>query len=137
MFRKLFKGVFKLCVYSGGLIILAGVWDYTQQRQAIDGDYTVAEYATSVSDRYGPRVNQLATIAAGSADAGLATGVDWVKSAGVLDKFGVDPSVQDMPAAATLEPQKVTSLDDLISLASVHAVSAPETSLFPRARAVQ
>jgi hypothetical protein len=137
MFRKLFRGIFKLCAYSVVLIILAGVWDYTQQRQAVAGEFTVATYATSVSDRYGPHVAQITTLASNGAEAGISNGLDWVKSAGVLDSQGVEPTVLGRRVVATQEPQEVKTLNEQVVLASVNSVAAPETSLYPRARALQ
>ena len=129
--RWIFRSLVKLAVYVFGFVAIAGLWDYAQQAQAADYDYSFDKYAPSVMSRYG---DEIGAVSDGwdVAKSGLTFGLQVILDSGIIEKLGVDrfalfawPNDPTVPAP---EP---------VQVASLQVDYAPETSLFPRARALQ
>ena len=104
MIGKLFRGILRLAVYSTVFVILGGVFDYTHYRQTVEGEITFSQYASSIADRHGPRVNDYAAIAVNGARQGAAQGIEWADSAGIFDKIGLEPAGYDLGQSASSKP---------------------------------
>ena len=142
MLVRLIIRLFKLTFFLIGVVSIAGAWDFLQRSQAADGDYTLQEYAVSVEDRYGDQARAFVHTAWTLAQDGVAYGRDWAKSTGVLDGFGIDlDTLGFAPAEDTATPVEIETVeapdDSSVVIADANASLAPESSLLPRARALQ
>lgn len=136
MIVKFIKGLAKLTLFAAGTVAVIGVWDYSQRAKAADDGYSVATYRASVLDRYGDDAGKVLAAAKG----GLANGYGWLAQSGAFDLVGLaerlgpadDEALGDaLPAAASAAGEPP------LQLASAQEGLAPQTSLFPRARALQ
>jgi hypothetical protein len=129
--RWIFRSLVKLAVYVFGFMAIAGLWDYAQQAQAADYDYSFDEYAPSVMARYG---DEIGVVSDGwdVAKAGLNSGLQVILDSGILEKLGVD---QFAHFAWSTDP--TVPAPEPVQVALLQSDYAPETSLFPRARALQ
>lgn len=148
MVVKFFKGIFKLGFYAVGLAAIVGIWDYTRQAKAADYDYSTAQYAVSVLERYGSEA-EFVFSKLKVAQNGLQTGVQWAGASDILDTLplpsGVAPEANpgdtwpegvNEPAADTEDAVQGNATAEA-ELALAEGALAPETSLFPRARAAR
>jgi len=143
MLVKVLKSIFKLGVYAAGVAAVVGVWDYTRQAKAADFQYTVGAHAASLADRYGTEA-QFAVGALDMVKGGVRNGLEWEGSTGLLGKSGdasptpeVEMAQSDLPEieAGAFEPG--TEPSAAVEIAADRIVLAPETSLFPRVRALR
>lgn len=139
MVVKMVRGLFKLGFYAGGLAAVVGTWDYTQQAKAAEYDYSFDKYKLSVMDRYGDEAGY-AFSALDTAKSGAQAGMQWVSESGLLEKVGLDmpapiAAEEGQPVELVFEIER-GSTSKTIQLASAAQVLAPETSLYPRARAL-
>jgi hypothetical protein len=135
MVGKFLKSIFMLAFYAAGLSVVVGVWDYTRQAKAEGYDYSFEKYQVSVVDRYG-------------AEAVIAfTLLDSIKDSAGIDPEGISFSglissvvdtVSDPGSASpkSLEADVVVDSGPII-LASAGSLLAPESSVYPRARALR
>ncbi|MCK0150592.1 hypothetical protein MWU54_11190 [Marivita sp. S6314] len=117
-----------------GLAAILGAWDFFAQAKAAEGQYTLQKYATSVSERYGDDAASIADSAGTLAKAGYRAGVAWTAETGWLEALGIE-AIAPQPDEAVVVMQDADSEVETIVVASAGAFVAPETSLFPRARA--
>ncbi|WP_292289350.1 hypothetical protein [Marivita sp.] len=143
MLVKVLKSIFKLGVYAAGVAAVVGVWDYTRQAKAADFQYTVGAHAASLADRYGTEA-QFAVGALDIAKGGVRNGLEWADNAGLLGKTGdasptpeVEMAQSDLPEIESGVLAPVAEPSDAVEIAAVRTVLAPETSLFPRVRALR
>jgi hypothetical protein len=153
MVVKFFKGILKLGLYAIGLAAIVGIWDYTRQAKAADYDYSTAQYAASVLDRYGSEA-EFVFSKLKVARNGLQSGVQWAGASDILNTVplpsGVAPETNlgdtnrgdtspesaDAPAADTEDAVQGNATAE-VELALAGGALAPKTSLFPRARAAR
>jgi len=149
MLRKLIRSIFKLGIYGIGLAAMYGAWDYTQKWEAAEGDLTLPQYVMSLNDQYGGAVTGLASQAVTLAQNGVASGAAMVAESGVMEKAGIavpdqvlalsaDPEAADPEAADAVSDlplaEGAETGADVVVVASVERVMAPDVSLLPRSR---
>lgn len=135
IFRRLFSGLTTLFVYSCGLVLVAGTWDYLRQAKAADYQYSFAEYPASVMDRYGDEITLVAghaDVAAGLLKTGVVMGWDHLEASGLLETVGFKPAAS--PGAVPETPIAVSAQEAVVA---TEIRFAPESSLLPRARVIR
>ncbi|MFP7674366.1 hypothetical protein ACG74X_13545 [Marivita sp. S0852] len=137
MIFGLIKRIVKLAVYGVGFGCVVGVWDFMQQSQATEGNFTLEDYAVSVTDRYGAQVREFADDTMIMAQTGVDHGLTWIASFSESGLPISDSPAHDETTASVSVPEHVSSLDALVVLASAEQSAAPESSLYPRARGAQ
>lgn len=124
-----------LCFYAAGLCVVVGTWDYTRQAKAAGYDYSFDEYKLSVMDRYGAEA-EIAFAVLDMVKATVMQGLVLVDETGVLKRVGLE-----LPEPGTIPPDSTSGALSPVAaplvLASAASVFAPETSLYPKARAVR
>ncbi|WP_292285240.1 hypothetical protein [Marivita sp.] len=152
MVVKFLKGILKLGFYAAGLAAIVGIWDYTRQAKMANYDYSTAQYSVSVLDRYGAEA-EFVLSRLEVARNGLQTGAEWAGASDMLDTLPLPSAVPSGVAAeanqgetgseGTIEPvagaEGVVHVNATaeVELALAESALAPETSLFPRARAAR
>ncbi|WP_299791379.1 hypothetical protein [uncultured Marivita sp.] len=136
MVVKFAKGLAKLSFLGAGTAAVIGLWDYTQQAKAADYDLSFAQYQASVVDRYGDQAGDVFAVA----HSGIASGYAWASRSGVLELAGLteDGSVIDEsdPLVVIVDDPE-SSVETEIEVAAADGGLAPDSSLLPRARALQ
>ncbi|WP_439121657.1 hypothetical protein [Marivita sp.] len=137
MIVKLVKNLVKLGFYAGGLGVVVGVWDYTQQAKAAEYQYSFAAYKQSVIDRHGEQaIYAFSTL--DTAKAGVDTGLRMVEQTGVLEMVGLSTQTligaADTKVIANVDAAGALTDAATVQLVAGEHVAAPKTSLFPRAR---
>lgn len=133
------KGIFRLGFCAAGLVAGLVAWDYMQQVQAADYQYSIDEYKLSVMDRYGEEavlaLSMLESAQSG-VKAGARFGLQLAEDTGLLDRFGLSLTQSDAPPSveAMIAPDTELQIAP-VQLAVASQALAPESSLFPRARA--
>lgn len=139
------KGIFRLGFCAAGLVAGLVAWDYMQQVQAADYQYSIDEYKLSVMDRYGEEavlaLSMLESAQSG-VKAGARFGLQLAEDTGLLDRFGLSLTQSDAPPPVAPSVEAMIAPDTELQIAPVQfAVAsqalAPESSLFPRARALR
>jgi hypothetical protein len=131
VFRWIFRSLVKLAAYVFGFVAIAALWDYAQQAQAADYAYTFDEYPPSVMARYGDEIG-LVSDGWDVAKSGLNSGLRFILDSGIMEKLGVDQFALFASSTDATVPAP-----EPVQVASLQSDYAPETSLFPRARALQ
>lgn len=135
------KGIFRLGFCAAGLVAGLVAWDYMQQVQAADYQYSIDEYKLSVMDRYGEEavlaLSMLESAQSG-VKAGARFGLQLAEDTGLLDRFGLSLTQSDAPPSveAMIAPDTELQIAP-VQLAVASQALAPESSLFPRARALR
>lgn len=111
-----------------GLVAILAVWDYTQQAKAAQYDYGFKDYPPSVVARYGDQIGYAVAVYQIGVN-GAHAGIRKISESGVLKSLGQDAGVEAVRPDTPAKP-----VEGLVQVAAFRTGSAPETSLFPRAR---
>lgn len=129
---KLLKSIFMLKFYAVGLIAVVGIWDYTREAKDAGYAYSIDDYKSSVTERYGKEA-EIAFTVLDLAKATAVRGIELVDQTGVLAQVGITLDATGSDTSGDT-PIGLGTGSEVIVLASAASGLAPEASLYPQAR---